>query len=189
IDEKVSGTAISLQPALVIDVPTINIFVGHSNYELTTLDSSTGFSFQYKKSISMNEGETKTVQAYLSGEGTATVSIETNDNISVLQINRNGQPSTPPFTVISTNAEEQVIGIKLKALSENRNGKITYTIETDDGINTFNTQIKVGPPPTTEQPASIGATSPVTIIVLLALIIAAGYMLYNHLVHGRSERR
>ena len=189
LDEEVSGTAISLQPALVIDVPTINIFVGHSNYELTTLDSSTGFSFQYQKSVSMNEGETKTVNAYLSGEGTAKVSVETNDNVSVLQIKRNGQPSYPPFTVISTNAEEQVISVKLKALGENRHGKITYTIETDDDINTFNTRIKVGPPATSEQPASIGATSPVTIVVLLALIVAAGYMLYNHLVHGRSDQR
>jgi len=189
LDEEVSGTAISLEPALVLNIPTINIFVGHSNYELTTLDSSTGFTFQYQKSISMNEGETKTIKAYLSGEGTATVSIQGNNNISVLQINRNGQPTQPPFTVISTNAEEQMIGIKLKALSENRHGLISYSIETEDGTKTFNTHITVGPPSFSNQPTAFGATSPITLFVLMALIIAAGYMLYNHLVHGRSERR
>ncbi len=189
LDEEVSGTAVSLQTALVIDVPTINIFVGHKNYELTTLDSSTGFSFQYQRSLSMAEGEIETINSYLSGEGTAKVSIQTNNNISVLNLHRNNKPANSPFTIISTNTVEQIISIKLKALSENRDGLITYTIETDDSVKTFTTRIDVGPPLTTEQPTGIGATSPVTIVVLLALILAAGYMLYNHLVHGRSERR
>jgi len=189
LDKEVSGTAVSLQTALVIDVPTINIFVGHKNYELTTLDSSTGFSFQYQRSLSMAEGEIETINSYLSGEGTAKVSIQTNNNISVLNLHRNNKPANSPFTIISTNTVEQIISIKLKALSENRDGLITYTIETDDSVKTFTTRIDVGPPLTTEQPTGIGATSPVTIVVLLALILAAGYMLYNHLVHGRSERR
>lgn len=189
LDQDVSGTAVSLQTALVIDVPTINVFVGHKNFELTTLDSSTGFSFQYQRSLSMAEGEIKTINSYLSGEGTAKIAIETNNNLSVLKLNRNNQPASSPFTIISTNTEEQIISLKVKALSENRNGIITYTIETDDTVKTFTTRVNVGPPLATEQPTAIGDTSLVTILVLLALILAAGYMLYNHLVHGRSERR
>ena len=189
LGKNVSGTAISLQTAFTIDVPTINIFVGHNSYKLITLDKSTGFTFQYQKQISMYEGETKTLTTYLSGEGTATVSIQTNNNISLLKLTRNNKLAQSPFTVISTNAEEQVISLQIKALSENRHGKINYIIETDEGTKTFTSTVKVKPPAPTEEPTPIGATSPVTIIVLLALIIAAGYMLYNHLIHGRSERR
>jgi len=189
LDEEISGTAISLKTALIIDVPTINIFVGHNRYQLTTLDSSTGFSFQYQKSLSMAEGEIRTINSYLSGEGTAKITIQTNNNISVIQVNRNDLPANSPITVISTDENEQVISIKLKALSENRDGKITYIVETDGDIKSFTTKIDVGPPATTNQPSAIEGTSLVTIIVLLALIIVASYMLYNHLVHGRSERR
>lgn len=189
LDEDVSGTAISLKTALIIDVPTINIFVGHKNYQLTTLNSLTGFSFQYQKSISMSEGEIRTINSYLSGEGTAKITIQTNENISVLQMNKNDLPANSPFTIISTNENEQVISIKFKALSENRDGKITYIVETDGEMKSFTTKIDVGPPTTINQPSAIDGTSPITIIVLLALIFVAGYMLYNHLVHGRSERR
>lgn len=189
LDQDVSGTAISLQTALVIDSPKINIFVGHNSYELTTLDESTGLSFQHQRMVSMQEGETKTINSYLSGEGTATISIEVEGNLSLIQIKKNDEPIQSSFTVISTNAEEQTIGVQLKALSENQDGIISYIVETEKGTKTFATQIDVGPPKETEKPASIGATSPVTIVVLLALILAAGYMLYNHLVHGRSQRR
>jgi hypothetical protein len=189
LDEDTSGTTISLQTALVIDVPTINIFVGHNNFELTTLDESTGFSFQHQRSISMNEGETRTVNAYLSGEGTASVSIHVDTNVSLIQLTRNDLPAQSPFTIISTDNEEQVIGVQIKALSENRNGLITYTLETDSGITSFTTRINVGPPAITQQPSPFGATSTVTIIVLLALISAASIMLYNHLSYGRRQRR
>jgi len=188
LDEDISGTAISLQTALVIDVPAINIFVGHNSYELTTLDEQTGFSFQHQKRISMTEGEIKTVNAYVSGDGTATISIQTNDNISVLDFMRNDQTATPPFTIISTNEEEQTISIQIKALSENRDGLITYTVQTDSGTNTFTTYIDVGPPATKNERSLLGGTSTITIIVLLALILVAGYMLYNHLSHNRRKR-
>jgi DNA integrity scanning protein DisA with diadenylate cyclase activity len=137
----------------------------------------------------MNEGETRTIDAYLSGEGTATVSVRTNENLSVIDLKSNGQHTQNPFTISSSNANEQTISLTVKALSENRDGTITYIIETDEETRTFSSQVIVGPPAATDQPAPIGATSPVTIIVLLALIIAAGYMLYNHLIHGRSQRR
>ncbi len=189
LDQDVSGTAISLQTALVLDVPTINIFVGHNNFELTTLDPVTGFSFQHQRRISMHEGETRTINAYLSGDGSATVSVDTTDNITLLQITKNGKQTEFPITVESSNAEEQVISLKIKALSENKDGIITYTVESEEGTKTFTTRIDVGPPAMTEEPSSIGVTSPVTLIVLLALILAAGYMLYNHLVYGRGERR
>lgn len=187
LDEEASGTAISLQTALVIDVPTLNVFVGHNNFQLTTLNSSTGFSFQYQKSLSMNEGEIKTINSYLSGKGTATVTIEANDNVTILEINRNELPVTSPITVISTDNEEQFISIKLKALSENRNGKLTYTIEHEKNVETFTTIISVGPPDSDDQPTAIGATSPVILIVLFSLIVAAGYMLYTYLIHGRGN--
>lgn len=189
LDQEVSGTAVELQTALVLDVPTINIFVGHNNFELTTLDPVTGFSFQHQRRISMHEGETRTVNAYLSGDGSATVSIETNTNITLLQITKNGEQTEFPITVESSNAEEQTISLKIKALSENKDGIIVYTVKTDEGTKTFTTQIDIGPPALTEEPSQIGVTSPVTLIVLLALILAAGYMLYNHLVYGRGERR
>jgi len=190
LDQDVSGTAISLQTALVLDVPTINIFVGHNNFEITTLDPVTGFSFQHQRMISMHEGETRILNAYLSGDGSATVSVNTNDNITLLQITKNGEQTEFPITVISSNAEEQVISLKIKALSENKDGIISYSVETEDGTKTFTTRINVGPPAVTEEPSPIvGVTSPVTLVVLLALILAAGYMLYNHLVYGRGERR
>ncbi|MDG6217911.1 MAG: hypothetical protein QCI00_00530 [Candidatus Thermoplasmatota archaeon] len=189
LDEDTSGTTISLQTALVIDVPTINIFVGHRNYELTTLDEFSGFSFQHQRTFSMNEGETRTIHAYLSGEGTATVSIQVDNNVSLIQLTRNNLPAQSPLTIISTNNEEQVIGVQIKALSENRNGLITYTLETGLGTRSFTTRINVGPPAITQQPTSFGATSTVTIVVLLALISAASIMLYNHLSYGRRQRR
>jgi len=189
LDEDVSGTTISLQAALVLDVPTINIFVGHSNFELTTLDETSGFSFQHQQTVSMNEGETKTIYAYLSGDGTATVSIETNEEISFIGITRNDLPAQSPFTVISTDNDEQSIGVQVKALSENRNGLITYTLETESGTQSFSTRISVGPPAITEKASSYGATSLVTIVVLLALIFVVGIMLYNHLRYGRRQHR
>lgn len=189
LDEEASGTTISLQAALVLDVPAINIFVGHSNFELTTLDESSGFSFQHQKSVSMSEGETRTIYAYLSGDGTATISIETNEEISFIGITRNDLPAQSPFTVISTDSDEQVIGVQVKALSENRDGLITYTLETESGTQSFSTGISVGPPTIAEKPSPFGATSTVTIVVLLALICVVGIMLYNHLRYGRRQRR
>ena len=191
LDDGAGGTAISLQTAFVIDIPTINVFVGHNSCELTMLDPETGFSFQYQRRLTMKEGETKDIFAYVSGEGTATLSIEGNENISILELTRNGQPIQSPFTILSNDQEEQVIGLKIKALSENNNGQISYKIETEAGTKTFTTYITVNSPTVSNRPSQpVGiVSSPLTLVVLIALIAAAAFMLYNHLVYGRGERR
>jgi len=135
----------------------------------------------------MNEGETRMLTSYISGDGTATLSIQANNNILVIQTSLNDEVASSPFTIISTNNDEQRISVQIKALSENRDGQITYTLKTDSGTKTFTTKIDVGPPAKTNQPAPVGSTSSVTIIVLLVLITAAGYMLYNHLALGRRK--
>ncbi|RLF59362.1 MAG: hypothetical protein DRN27_02850 [Thermoplasmata archaeon] len=188
VEDEKSGTAISLQTALVIDVPSIDIHVGHSNYVLQTLKSKTGLSFQYKDSVYLKEGETKQINAYVSGEGSAKISIDVDENIEILSITKNNNEVPLSFSTYSNNNEEIEIAIKIRSKSENNHGYVYYTVETDENEDIFSTSVTVGAPVSfKEQNKEIQGTSFITVVVLIGLVIVSAYMLYNHLVYGRKS--
>jgi len=182
-----SGIAVSLQTAFIIDVPQIDIFVGHSDYILENLFDKTGFSFQYKKSITMQEGDSETVRAYISGDGSGKISITVDDSLILESINLDDSLVNSPFTILSTNDKEQKISIQIKSISENKNGKIHYMIESEGKTQRFSTMVYVQAPIITDDSLMITGTSTITVFVLIAVIIAAGFMLYNHLSYGRKS--
>jgi len=185
IEDETSGSSISLKTALVIDPPPIHIFVGHSTHVLETLNEKTGFSFQYSKSITIKEGETKTLNAYVSGEGTATIAISVNKNLNLKSIRLNGNELNTPLKVTSLDDKEQVISFDIQSISENNDGVVYYSIETEGETQTFSTNVQVIMPIIEYDDIVMQGTSIITVFVIIVLILVGAYMLYNHLVYGR----
>jgi hypothetical protein len=182
-----SGVAVSLQTAFIIDIPQVDIFVGHSDYMLENLFGDKGLAFQYKQSITMEEGETETVHAYISGEGTGKMTITVDDSLILESVTLNDNDISSTFNFESTNEKEQHLAVQIKAKSEDNNGKIHYTIESDGQIKRFSTTVYVQAPTIPDDTLITTGTSPITIFVLIGVIIAAGFMLYNHLSYGRKS--
>ncbi len=186
IEGEAVGSSISLKTALVIDPPPIHIFVGHSTHILETLNENAGFSFQYLKSITMKEGGEKTINAYVSGEGNATISISVNKNLNLKSIRLNDNEINSPFIITSSADKEQVISFDIQSISENNGGVVYYSIETEGKTQTFSTNVQVIMPIIEYDDTTIQGTSIITVFVLIALILVGSYMLYNHLTCRRN---
>ncbi|HEC94693.1 MAG TPA: hypothetical protein ENI45_01855, partial [Thermoplasmatales archaeon] len=128
-------------------VPRVVIQVGHSNYELEELES-TEITFQYKKNVEMDYGETRNITAYVCGEGNVTLSI-VNSNITLLNVWSNGVPveDVQNFMVHSTSTSEHLVVVQLQATKPNVTAYLTYTLDVDGALYTYTTVITVGPEP------------------------------------------
>ena len=182
-----SGIAVSLQTAFIIDVPQIDIFVGHSDFVLENLFGDKGLTFQYKQSITMKEGDSETVHAYISGDGSGKITIKVDDCLVLESIKLDNNEISSPFNIESTKNSEKQIAVQIKAKSEDKNGKIHYIIESNGQIKQFSTTVYVQAPTISDNTLISTGTSSITVFVLIGIIIAAGFMLYNHLSYGRKS--
>ena len=185
IEDANTSSSIYLQSSLVLDVPTMQVFVGHSMYQLDMF-GDTSLSYQYKKSISMQEGEIKQLQVYISGNGSASLSISSrNENISILDVRLNDKEMTLPVSIISTETSEQVISITVKAVSENHHGYIDYILENEEELRMFSTKILVGPPESNPADSTLTRSSNMVVFVVCAFMFAGVYIVYSFIRHKK----
>ncbi len=186
-----------LKSALAIGVPDLRVFVGHNKYELVENLFDIGLSFQYKKSLKMDEGEIKDLDVYISGDGRLNLDIWTDDtdNIRILKILKNGQEINSPFDIYSTSSSEQKITIRVEAIRERKTGDIKYKLETLDGRSqTYSTHIEINALDDDsslkklaedKKESSLGANTVVTMIVVISIFLVLGYMIVSQLKHKR----
>jgi len=181
-----SDATVVLYSSLAIDGPSLRIFVGHSAYELNTLLGS-GITFQYKKHITMLEGEIRDIPMYLSGDGELTLDIWADEqNVKIHQILSEQQEVESPFTLVSSSTREHTIVMRVEAIRENHVGYIYYDIQNEGNTQSFETQITIDPPTSTnQQGSSFGVTSNMTIIVAICIVFVIGYMVFSQVRYRR----
>ena len=132
----------------------------------------------------MYEGEIKDIIVYLSGTGLATLDIWGDElNIAILKISAKDQTGTP-MLISSTNTSEYAITIRVEAIRENKVGMINYELEVDGKVQTFTTEINIGPPiAKKEEGININPTSVFVILCIVFLII---YMILSQIRHRRK---
>ena len=181
----ITSGPLTFSPTLKINAPDLILFVGHSNYEIfefTTKD----ITFQYEENLEMSADEIKDISVYISGDGIVTLDIWSDEkNITILKIFDENQEENPPLSITSTDTSEYNIGVRVKALKENKVGYIYYELETDEETQTFITQINVGPPESTGEQTEFDFTSITTIIVILCIILVIGYMILSYIRYRR----
>jgi hypothetical protein len=184
---NLTGGTIIFDSTYGVNVPVLEIHVGHSDYKLVQLgDSEDSISFEYPESISMYEGQIKDdLYVYISGKGSVKLDVTSkNENVKILNLLSEGAHVNNPITIASTAASEHTITVKVEAMSEGKTGTITYTLETDDGTYTYITDITIGPPKTDDGTAS-NTDSTLQIIVILSIILVIIYMVFSHIKHRR----
>jgi hypothetical protein len=185
IEEANTSSSIYLQSSLVLDVPTMQVFVGHSMYQLDMF-GDTSLSYQYKKSISMQEGEINQLHVYISGNGSASLSISSrNENITILDVRLNDKEMTSPVSIISTETSEQIVSITVKAVSENHHGYIDYILENAEELEMFSTNILVGPPESNPADSDLTRSSNMAVLVVCAFMFAGVYIVYSFIKHKK----
>ena len=181
-----TNATIVFDSSLGINVPSLEELIGHSNHEI--IDVGGGIIFQYERTLTMYEGEKRDVTAYLSGNGQATLDISSDgQNITILKILSNGGEVKSPFTITSTDTSEHKIVIQIEALKENKDGFIEYKLQIGGTTTTYKTQIRVGPPSSSQrgdesQPPVSQTTA---IIVVFCIVLVVGYMVFSRMRHRR----
>ena len=175
---------ISLETSYTFEkVPHVMIQVGHSNYELEELESAE-ITFQYKKNVEMDCGETRNITAYICGEGNVTLSI-VNSNITLLNVWSNGVlvEDVQSFMVHSRNTSEHLIVVQLQATKPNVTAYLTYTLDVDGMLYTYTTVIAVGPKPSPHE--GYVENTVAYIMVGLAVVGVLGYIAYSQVRYRR----
>ena len=181
-----TNATVTLYTSFIIDVPLLVIYVGHSNYKIEELQG-TGITFQYVERLSMYEGETRDITAYVSGNGAVTLQIWADEkNLSTLHFYDSGTETQSPITFTSTNTSERLIKVTVRALSEGTTGVLTYQLTTNGVTKTYTTQISIGPPQTDSE----GETSePLSIMQLVIIGIVLLVVIYMIIAYLRNKKR
>ena len=181
-DLIITTSAYILAPSIETTAAILKINVGHSDYIIGEIPDSS-IVFQYQDKIEMNEGQTKDLVVYVSGEGYVKLDIQADGtNIKILKITSKDQTGSP-LLINSKNTSEYAVTLRIHALRENKVGVITYDLEVDGKINTYSTKVSIGPP--------IGGkveelNIPVsTIFVVICIIIVIIYMALAQIRHKR----
>ena len=175
---------ISLDTSYVFNgVPRIVIQVGHSNYELEEIPNN-DVTFQYKKNIEMNYGETKNVTTYLCGNGNITISIS-NSNITLLNVWSDGVivDNIQNFTVRSTNSSEHQIVVQLQASKPDATAYLSYTLKLSGSSHVYTSTIRVGPETPVKREYAENTLAYIVVGVAIAGVVI--YMIYNQLRYRR----
>ena len=179
----ITTAVITFEITTIINAADLEVYIGHSNYTIEEIPG-THIVFQHEKQLEMNEGQIRDITVYISGEGNATLDISGDEvNVAVLKITSEDQEGTP-LIITSTNTSEYAVTIRVEALRENKVGVINYELEVDGEIQTFSTQITIGPPLQQETSEEINIP-PTTIIIALCIIFVIGYMIFAQIRHGR----
>jgi len=169
----------------VIDVPTLQIYVGHSNYKIIPIEG-TDITFQYLESINMDEGEIRDIKAYVSGDGPVTLEIWADEeNVKLLKLLDGNTETTSPITFPSTSSSERTITMSVEAISEGKTGVINYKLTTGGVTKTYTTQITIGPPASQNVESFTMSLSIVQIIVIIVVLVIVSYMLLSYMKHKR----
>jgi len=178
----ITTASITFETSFLTQAADLEISVGHSNYTITEIPG-THVVFQYEESLEMNEGQIKDIIVYISGAGQATLDIWSDElNVAILKISSRDQTGTP-LTITSTNTSEYAVTIRVEAIRENKVGVISYELEIDGDVQTFTTQITIGPPlQEKKEGTNISVTS---IIVALCIILLIVYLILSQIRHRR----
>lgn len=161
----------------------LEIYVGHSNYRIQEIKDS-HIVFQYEEEINMRDGEIRDIIVYLSGEGIVDLSINGDgENIKILKIFSEDQEGSP-MTILSKNSSEYAVTIRVEALKENMIGTLTYRLEIDGKIETYQTSISIGPPIIEESLGELKIPS-TAIFIVICFVIVIIYMISNQIKHKR----
>jgi len=180
-----TNAIITFPTSYVIDVPTLQIYVGHSNYKIEEIQD-TDITFQYLENINMNEGEIKDLKAYVSGDGPVSLEIWADEeNVKLLKLMDGNTEKNSPITFVSTISSERTITMKIEAVSEGKTGTITYRLTTGGVTKTYTTQVKIGPPASQNTESFTMSLSIVQIIVIILVIVVVIYMFLSYLKHKR----
>jgi len=180
-----TNATVTLYPAFVMDVPTLQIYVGHSNYEIIEIEN-TGITFQYRKKLNMYEGDVKDIKAYVSGDGPVTLEIWADEeNVKLLKLLDGTTEKTSPITFISTISSERTITMTIEAISEGTTGVITYKLTTGGIPTLYTTEITIEPPESQKSESFAISLSPVQIIVIILVLVVVIYMLLSYSKHKR----
>ena len=180
-----TNATVTLYNSFIIDVPTLQIYVGHSNYKIEEIQD-TDITFQYLENINMNEGEIKDLKAYVSGDGPVSLEIWADEeNVKLLKLMDGNTEKNSPITFVSTISSERTITMKIEAVSEGKTGTITYRLTTGGVTKTYTTQVKIGPPASQNTESFTMSLSIVQIIVIILVIVVVIYMFLSYLKHKR----
>ncbi len=173
---------VSLPTAPIQYFPLIKIYVGHSNYTIYE-SPTTGIIFQYEEALDAEYDEIKNITTYLFGNGEATITLNC-ENATLLNIfHEDTLIEQMPFTIQSTNTSEQRIVSQIHFTQENTIAEITYQLELDGEIQTFKTEINVGPKTIIEEETSDNTLLIIAIGICTVFVI--GYMIYSQMKYRR----
>jgi hypothetical protein len=180
-----TNATVTLQTSFIIDAPELVVYVGHSNYEIEEIQG-TGIVFQYLEKLTMREGETRDITAYVSGNGPVTLEIRADENnLSVLHIYDDSSEIRSPYSFSSSNNSERNFLISVKALSEGTIGILTYQLTANGVTKTYLTQITIGPPLAPDnEPGNPASLMQIAVIVIVLLVVI--YMILSYI---RNKKR
>ena len=176
---------ITFETSIKMNAPNLKISVGHNAYEITEI-KDTNIVFQHIKNIDMSEGEVKDIDVYVSGNGTVTLDIWSDErNVTILNVFSKNQEVETPLIINSVDTSEYAVTVKVEAIRENKIGFLYYNLEMDGETQIFVTQISVGPPSSTAGETTSNTIPITTIILIICFMLVAGYMISSYMKHRR----
>ncbi len=164
--------------SLIINLQTtfsIKVYVGHSGYDVIQED---GFTIQKKDSINLVYGEEANLMFFLTGNGTASMGINS-ENCTIEEIRFQGGTVESPFRVGLLPDREVNGSVRIKADVPDTSGRLIYVINYNGKTYEYHTDIRVGPEPekSTTEPVTEENRSAVTAFLILAGVGATAYVL------------
>jgi hypothetical protein len=169
---KITTAPLTFDPIPLLNAPDFEIRVGRDFYELEeNIFDNTDITFQYPKTLSMYEGEEKDITLYVSGDGLVTLNFLT-ENIKIVKIVYENTQTSPPITINSKNTSEYPIKIKIQALRQDLDARLTYSLTYAGNTREFYTEITIGPPETTQtSETDFNTIQIIAIVGIFALVI------------------
>jgi len=162
----------------------INLYIGHSGYEIKSLAGD--ITFQYERKIIIYYGEIKRILSYISGNGLVTINIS-GEKIDIVKVMSGGRTVSLPFTITSTNKTEYPIAVEILGLEENITGYLNYVLESGGEKWAFKTVVEIGPkPPSPKEEKSQNFSA--YILILSALLIVFVYILISYIRYRKKRR-
>lgn len=165
---------------------SMSIYVGHSGFHIIQAD---GFTIQKKDSLNVNYNDVINLTAFLSGNGSATVYLDSL-NCSIEKVFLDGKPVSSPIDIDLEEDKEYNISLVIKADVPDVAAKLIYKIHHGENDRTFSTVLNVGPaPPPKPVPESHSGRTFAAMFILGAAIIATAYIFISQKKAAERSRR